>query len=55
MEEEKNGGDIDSSSSDLELFYDDEDQVVAIQFSSIRVPFGAKVNEAHINFQVDEE
>ena len=53
--EEAPSGDIDKTSSDLELIRDGSDlQTVGIRFNSIGIPQGATITEAYIQFKVDE-
>lgn len=53
--EERNGGSISLSSSDLELVYDGStSQVVAVRFTSVTLPKGATINNAYLQFGVDE-
>ncbi len=49
--EEQSSGSIDSTSSDLEL---PDDQVIGMRFLKVRVPQGATVSKAYIEFTVDE-
>jgi hypothetical protein len=49
--EEQSSGSIDSTSSDLEL---PDDQVIGMRFLKVRVPKGATVSKAYIEFTVDE-
>ncbi len=52
--EEKSSGDVDLTSSDLELTEDGQPQSVGIRFNSLPVPPGSKVVEAYVQFHVDE-
>ncbi len=49
--EEQSSGSIDSTSSDLEL---PDDQVIGMRFLKVRVPKGATVSKAFLEFTVDE-
>jgi hypothetical protein len=49
--EQQSSGSIDSDSSDLEL---PDDQVIGLRFLKVRVPQGATVSKAYIEFTVDE-
>lgn len=53
--EEDKDGDIDLSSSDLELVKDDDDQIIGIRFQNITIPQGATIRSAYLEFEVDEE
>lgn len=54
--EESASGDMYSTSSDLELVNDGSrgDQTVGVRFTGVGVPAGAHVDNAYIQFQVDE-
>lgn len=47
-------GVVDLTSSDLELVYDGENQVVGIRFNNVMLPDGATLYRAYIQFQTDE-
>jgi Secretion system C-terminal sorting domain len=53
--EEDLSGNMDVSSGDLELIYDnsDGDQVVGLRFNNLNIPQGAIITNAYINFTVD--
>ena len=51
--EEKNGR-LNLSSSDLELVYDNGEQMVGINFQAINIPQGSEIKNAYIQFQADE-
>ncbi|MDT8301882.1 MAG: PA14 domain-containing protein [Sedimentisphaerales bacterium] len=53
-EEDVNGGGIDLSSSDLEIFNDGGDQVIGLRFVDIPIPKGAIVDKAFIEITCDE-
>ena len=53
-EEDIDDGAIDTGSSDLEMTYEDEAQVVGIRFQNINVPQGATIIDARIEFTCDE-
>jgi hypothetical protein len=53
-EEESSTGEIELNSSDLELVFDHNSQVVGIRFASVDVPQGATIVSAYVQFQVDE-
>jgi hypothetical protein len=42
------------TSSDLELVYDGGDQTVGMRFTGVAIPQGASINNAYVQFQVDE-
>lgn len=52
--EESSAGKISRSSSDLELVFDGDNQVVGLKFNQINIPQNAKINNAYIQFQADE-
>ena len=49
--EQQSSGSIDSDSSDLEL---PDEQVIGLRFLKVRIPQGATVSKAYIEFTVDE-
>ncbi|MGH8968735.1 MAG: PKD domain-containing protein [Actinomycetes bacterium] len=51
---EQAGTSVDLTSSDLELVRDGVDQTVGLRFPALAVPRGARVTQAHVQFQVDE-
>jgi len=51
---EEAGGSVSLTSSDLELVRDTADQTVGLRFPALAVPRGARVSQAHVQFQVDE-
>ncbi len=57
VEEDKNG-DIYKDSSDLEMVYDifnkSSYQIIGLRFQSIKIPQGAHIDEAYIQFTADE-
>lgn len=61
-EEDKNGGEMDLTSTDLELSYDqgvlgigNQDQWIGIRFTNITLPENIIIDSAYIQFTVDEE
>jgi len=52
--EERSGGRVNLTSSDLELVYDKSDQTVGMRFNGIDIPNEATISAASIQFQVDE-
>ena len=52
--EEDSTGDMSMSSSDLEMVTDSLEQVVGLRFNDIKIPQGALINSAYIQFQTDE-
>ncbi|MEE9355516.1 MAG: PilC/PilY family type IV pilus protein [Methylococcaceae bacterium] len=52
--EEDSGGEVDLYSSDLELVEEDTTQTIGIRFQNISIPQGATIEEAFIDFTVDE-
>ena len=52
--EESASGNINLTSSDLELVYAGSNQIVGMRFNGITVPQGASIVNAYIQFQVDE-
>jgi hypothetical protein len=46
-------GEMDIGSSDLEIAFDHEPQYVGLLFRELDIPFGATIDEATIQFQVD--
>jgi hypothetical protein len=53
--EEDVDGDVTLDSSDLELVFDDSDQIVGVRFDGVAIPARATILEASVRFQVDEE
>ncbi|WP_299365774.1 T9SS type A sorting domain-containing protein [Winogradskyella sp.] len=54
-EETISTGSVDLSSSDLELIWDNEDQVVGIRFDDVQIPDGSILYRAYLQFQTDED
>ena len=52
--EENSSGSIYTNSSDLELVYDGNNQVVGMRFRGVSVPKGATITNAYLQFKVDE-
>jgi hypothetical protein len=53
-EERVSNGSMYMDSSDLELVYDKEDQVVGMRFNAVTIPRGATITDAYVQFQVDD-
>ncbi|GLB51475.1 hypothetical protein NBRC110019_05140 [Neptunitalea chrysea] len=53
-EEEIASGIVDITSSDLELIYDGQDQLVGVRFDNVQMPQGATLYRAYIQFTTDE-
>jgi len=53
-EERVSDGDMDRSSSDLELVLESSLQVVGVRFRNVGIPQGANITNAYIEFEVDE-
>ena len=54
VEEDPADGSIYASSSDIELVYDDGNQIVGLRFTGLNIPPGAAIDSAFIQFTVDE-
>lgn len=52
--EEATGGDVNLTSSDLELVKDKTDQLIGVRFEDIKIPRGTKLRSAAIQFTTDE-
>ena len=52
--EEKSSGGMYVSSSDLELIYDTSTQLVGIRFTGVKIPKGATITNAYIQFRVND-
>ena len=52
--EEELDGDMSLDSSDLELIYDGEDQIVGMRFQGVHIPQGATITNAYVEFETDE-
>lgn len=52
--EEKESGDVSLGSSDLELVFDKTNQTVGIRFVDVGIPAFSRIDEAYLQFQVDE-
>jgi len=52
--EERAGGSMSLTSSDLELVFDGSDQAVGMRFNGVAIPQGATILNAYVQFQVDE-
>jgi len=53
-EEFVSSGEIDISSSDLELVQDTNDQIIGVRFNNVQIPDGATLYRAYIQFETDE-
>lgn len=53
--EEEDTGEVDISSSDLELVFDGSNQTVGIRFQGVQLPATANILNAYIQFTVDED
>jgi len=53
--EEISGGTVYTNSSDIELVYDDSNQIIGLRFTGMNIPPGAAIESASIQFTVDEE
>lgn len=53
-EENINSGNVKLNSSDLELTFDNADQLVGIRFTNLNIPQGATIQNAAIQFTTDE-
>jgi hypothetical protein len=53
-EERVSNGSMYLNSSDLELIYDGHDQLVGIRFQNVTIPNGATIDNAYIEFVIDE-
>jgi hypothetical protein len=52
--EENASGSVSRTSTDLELVNDGSDQTVGLRFAGLRIPKGATITTAHIQFTADE-
>lgn len=52
--EERANGWVTTTSSDLELVYDKSDQVVGVRFVGLKIPAGATIVSAYVQFQADQ-
>lgn len=53
-EEDLKDNSVSTSSSDLELTIDKQEQLVGVRFPNVRLPRGTKVDRAYIQFECDE-
>ncbi len=53
-EENLGTGQVNMSSSDLELVRDSQDQIIALRFKDVKIPNGAIVQAANLQFEIDE-
>lgn len=53
-EQNLTNGSVNFTSSDLELVNDGVDQLVGLHFVGVNIPQGSKINNAYIQFKVDE-
>jgi len=54
VEENTSNGFVTTGSSDLEMTFDANDQIVGLRFNNITVPAGALITSAYVQFTVDE-
>ncbi|MCK4921724.1 MAG: T9SS type A sorting domain-containing protein, partial [Bacteroidales bacterium] len=52
--EERSNGNMNPSSSDIELVYDVSNQIIGLRFTGLNIPPGAAIESANIQFTVDE-
>jgi hypothetical protein len=52
--EEKSNGRMYTTSSDLELTYDGNEQTVGLRYTSVTIPQGATITNAYVQFTTDE-
>ncbi len=52
--EENEDGSMYTNSSDIELVYDGADQKIGLRFTGLKIPQGAAIDSAYIQFTVDE-
>ena len=52
--EEQTNGSVNTTSSDLELTFDNSNQTVGMRFTNVTIPQGATVTRAYIQFTTDE-
>jgi hypothetical protein len=52
--EEGSSGYVSLDSSDLELIYDSSQQVIGLRFAGVKLPQGATILNAYVQFRVDE-
>jgi hypothetical protein len=48
------GGNINRTSSDLELVVDRSEQIIGVRFTGLTIPQGVNIVSAYVQFQVDE-
>ncbi|MTE25696.1 fibronectin type III domain-containing protein [Winogradskyella ouciana] len=53
-EEKVGSGSVSTSSSDLELVFDGDDQIIGVRFNNVEIPESASVIRAYIQFSTDE-
>ncbi len=53
-EEKAGSGNMSLSSSDLELVKDGSNQIIGIRFRNLQLPQGAIINQANLEFEIDE-
>lgn len=54
VEENTVTGALDKTSTDLELVYDNKQQAVGLRFQNVKIPQGATIKNAYIQFRTDE-
>ena len=54
MEEYLSLGTVDANSSDLEMVFENEDQLIGLRFNNIEIPQGATITNATLQFTTDE-
>ncbi|OMH33723.1 PilC/PilY family type IV pilus protein [Motiliproteus sp. MSK22-1] len=54
-EEKVSNGDMNRTSTDLELMHESSEQIVGIRFDSVDIPVGSTIVSAKITFEIDEE
>ncbi len=53
--EEQSNGSVNTTSSDLELTFDNSNQTVGMRFTNVTIPQGATITDAYIQFTTDEK
>ena len=52
--EEQSNGSVNTTSSDLELVFDNSNQRIGMRFTNVSIPQGAEITRAYIQFTTDE-
>jgi hypothetical protein len=52
--EENSSGGVSINSNDLELIYDNNAQVVGLRFTGVKIPKGAAITNAYVQFKTDQ-